>query len=57
MSMIGTAKMGSDDGRSGGTAVVDVNTKVYGTDNSMSNLDRFPLFMAPELSPKHSKWE
>lgn len=30
---IGTAKMGLDDGRAGGTAVVDVNTKVYGTDN------------------------
>ncbi|KAK3356573.1 cellobiose dehydrogenase [Lasiosphaeria hispida] len=30
---IGTNKMGADDGRSGGTAVVDTNTKVYGTDN------------------------
>lgn len=31
---MGTAKMGTDDGRSGnGTAVVDTNTKVYGTDN------------------------
>ncbi|OAA59901.1 cellobiose dehydrogenase [Niveomyces insectorum RCEF 264] len=30
---IGTAKMGLDDGRAGGTAVVDTNTKVYGTDN------------------------
>jgi cellobiose dehydrogenase (acceptor) len=31
---IGNAKMGTDDGRSkGGTAVVDTNTKVYGTDN------------------------
>ena len=25
--------MGTDDGRSGGTAVVDTNTKVWGTDN------------------------
>lgn len=25
--------MGVDDGRTGGTAVVDLNTKVYGTDN------------------------
>lgn len=25
--------MGTDDGRSGGTSVVDLNTKVYGTDN------------------------
>ena len=25
--------MGTDDGRKGGTAVVDTNTKVYGTDN------------------------
>lgn len=25
--------MGSDDGRSGGTAVVDLDAKVYGTDN------------------------
>ncbi|KAI1369675.1 fungal cellulose binding domain-containing protein [Xylaria arbuscula] len=30
---IGTSKLGTDDGRSGGTSVVDVNTKVYGTDN------------------------
>ncbi|KAK5653628.1 hypothetical protein OQA88_8658 [Cercophora sp. LCS_1] len=30
---IGTVKMGADDGRSGGTSVVDTNTKVYGTDN------------------------
>ncbi|KAK0611698.1 cellobiose dehydrogenase [Immersiella caudata] len=30
---IGTVKMGADDGRSGGTSVVDLNTKVYGTDN------------------------
>ncbi|KAJ6004783.1 hypothetical protein N7540_012582 [Penicillium herquei] len=28
-----TAKMGTDDGRENGTSVVDVNTKVYGTDN------------------------
>ncbi|KAI1815815.1 carbohydrate-binding module family 1 protein [Poronia punctata] len=30
---IGTSKLGMDDGRTGGTAVVDLNTKVYGTDN------------------------
>ncbi|MCJ1306576.1 hypothetical protein MMC25_000219 [Agyrium rufum] len=31
---IGTAKLGTDDGRqNGGTAVVDTNTKVWGTDN------------------------
>lgn len=30
---VGSAKMGLDDGRSNGTAVVDLNTKVYGTDN------------------------
>ncbi|TGO29414.1 hypothetical protein BPAE_0015g00580 [Botrytis paeoniae] len=30
---VGTAKMGTDDGRTNGTAVVDLNTKVYGTDN------------------------
>lgn len=29
----GTAKIGTDDGRTGGTSVVDLNTKVYGTDN------------------------
>ncbi|KAK3209194.1 hypothetical protein GRF29_69g1056792 [Pseudopithomyces chartarum] len=29
----GTNKIGTDDGRSGGTAVVDLDTKVYGTDN------------------------
>ncbi|KAI1823085.1 fungal cellulose binding domain-containing protein [Xylaria intraflava] len=30
---IGTSKLGTDDGRLNGTAVVDVNTQVYGTDN------------------------
>lgn len=30
---VGSAKMGTDDGRSNGTAVVDTDTKVYGTDN------------------------
>lgn len=30
---IGTAKIGADDGRTGGSAVVDLNAKVYGTDN------------------------
>jgi cellobiose dehydrogenase (acceptor) len=30
---MGTAKLGSDDGRTGGTSVVDLDTKVYGTDN------------------------
>ncbi|KAF3009550.1 hypothetical protein E8E13_005488 [Curvularia kusanoi] len=30
---IGTAKIGSDSGLNGGTSVVDLNTKVYGTDN------------------------
>ncbi|KAK4106178.1 carbohydrate-binding module family 1 protein [Parathielavia hyrcaniae] len=30
---MGTNKMGTDDGRTGGSAVVDLNTKVYGTDN------------------------
>lgn len=30
---LGTTKLGTDDGRSGGTAVIDTNTKVYGTDN------------------------
>ncbi|KAL2205926.1 cellobiose dehydrogenase [Sarocladium strictum] len=30
---VGSAKMGADDGRKGGSSVVDLNTKVYGTDN------------------------
>ncbi|OCL14160.1 cellobiose dehydrogenase, partial [Glonium stellatum] len=30
---IGTSKMGTDSGLLGGTAVVDTNTRVYGTDN------------------------
>ena len=30
---IGTAKMGTDDGRTGGSSVVDTNTKVYGMEN------------------------
>lgn len=30
---MGTAKMGTDSGLAGGTAVVDVDTRVYGTDN------------------------
>lgn len=29
----GTSKLGTDDGRLGGSAVVDLNTQVYGTDN------------------------
>ncbi|KAK3322580.1 cellobiose dehydrogenase-like protein [Apodospora peruviana] len=30
---MGTNKIGADDGRTGGSAVVDLNTRVYGTDN------------------------
>lgn len=30
---MGTAKMGVDSGLSGGTSVVDADTRVYGTDN------------------------
>lgn len=30
---IGTCTLGTQDGRSGGNAVVDLDTKVYGTDN------------------------
>lgn len=30
---VGTAKMGTDDGRANGTSVVDTDTRVYGTDN------------------------
>lgn len=30
---MGTAKMGADAGNEGGTSVVDLDTKVYGTDN------------------------
>lgn len=30
---VGTTKMGTDDGRTNGTAVVDTDTRVYGTDN------------------------
>ncbi|OGM47316.1 cellobiose dehydrogenase [Aspergillus bombycis] len=30
---VGTTKMGTDDGRTGGTSVVDTNAKVYGTEN------------------------
>lgn len=30
---IGTAKLGTDSALTGGTAVVDLNTQVYGTDN------------------------
>ncbi|PBP22038.1 cellobiose dehydrogenase [Diplocarpon rosae] len=31
--MVGSAKIGTDDGRQNGSAVVDLDTKVYGTDN------------------------
>ncbi|KAI9047352.1 hypothetical protein LZ554_008799 [Drepanopeziza brunnea f. sp. 'monogermtubi'] len=31
--VVGSTKMGSDDGRQNGTACVDLDTKVYGTDN------------------------
>lgn len=30
---MGTNKIGTDDGRSGGSSVVNLDTKVYGTDN------------------------
>lgn len=30
---MGTNKIGTDDGRNGGSSVVDLNTKVYGVDN------------------------
>lgn len=30
---IGSNKLGTDDGRNGGTAVVNLNAQVYGTDN------------------------
>lgn len=30
---MGTNKIGSDDGRNGGSSVVDLNARVYGTDN------------------------
>ena len=30
---LGTCKMGTDNGLTGGTSVVDTNTKVYGTDD------------------------
>lgn len=30
---MGTAKIGTDSGLNGGTSVVDLNTKIYGTDN------------------------
>jgi hypothetical protein len=33
---IGSCTIGTDDGRSGGKAVVDLDTKVYGTDNLVS---------------------
>lgn len=36
---VGTTKMGTDDGRTGGSSVVDTNAKVYGTENLVS----FPL--------------
>lgn len=39
---VGTAKMGTDSGLTGGTSVVDTNTKVYGTDN-VSSPDRSSL--------------
>lgn len=35
---VGTAKMGTDDGRKNGTSVVDTNAKVYGMDNLVSSL-------------------
>lgn len=34
---VGTAKMGRDDGRNGGSSVVDTDTKVYGMDNLVSS--------------------
>lgn len=38
---VGSAKMGADDGRKGGSSVVDLNTKVYGTKNLVSEYSTF----------------
>ncbi|KAF9892638.1 hypothetical protein FE257_001040 [Aspergillus nanangensis] len=48
---MGTCKMGSDDGRSGGSAVVDLNTKVYGMDNLfVVDASIFPGMVTPNPS-------
>lgn len=38
-----TAKMGTDDGRKGGSSVVDTNTKVYGIDNLVGLYETFHI--------------
>lgn len=49
-----SAKMGTDDGRKNGTSVVDVNTKVYGTDNLVSRLYRhYPLIQVTNYKLKY----
>lgn len=47
----GGARMGTDDGRTGGTAVVDTDTRVYGTDN----LYVVDATMHPDLSTGNSQ--
>lgn len=49
---IGTNKLGNDDGRqNGGTAVVDINTKVWGTDNLfVVDASIFPGMVTPNPS-------
>ncbi|KAL2755480.1 carbohydrate-binding module family 1 protein [Sodiomyces alcalophilus JCM 7366] len=48
---IGTAKLGTNDGRNGGDAVVDLNTKVYGTDNLyVVDASIFPGHVTPNPS-------
>lgn len=48
---MGTCKIGSDDGRDGGTAVVDLNAKVYGTDNLfVVDASIFPGMITPNPS-------
>jgi cellobiose dehydrogenase (acceptor) len=42
-----TAKLGNDDGRKGGSSVVDTNTKVYGTDNLVCVLQHFSFIDIP----------
>lgn len=44
---VGTAKMGTDSGLSGGTSVVDTNTKVYGTDNVSRSTHVAPPLLTP----------
>ena len=53
---VGTAKMGTDSGLTGGTSVVDTSTKVYGTDNVSNRTSALSMTAVLTLLHRYSSW-